>query len=39
MDQKRLGLLEKPLRRMNMCISLICMSVIQQTVEDIRGEE
>jgi hypothetical protein len=30
MDQKKLGPLEKPIRRTEMCISLMCMSVIQQ---------
>ncbi len=30
MDQKRLGPLEKPIRRTEMCISLMCVSVIQQ---------
>ena len=31
MDQKKLGPLEKPLRRTEMCISLMCVSVIQQS--------
>ncbi len=30
MDQKRLGPLEKPIRRPEMCLSLMCVSVIQQ---------
>jgi hypothetical protein len=30
MDQKKLGPLEKPIRRTEMCISLMCVSVIQQ---------
>ena len=33
MNQKRLGPLENPLRMTDKCISLICMSVIQQTVK------
>jgi hypothetical protein len=32
-ESKRLGPLEKPLRMTDMYISLICMSVIQQTVK------
>ena len=31
MDQKKLGPLEKPLRRTEMCISLMCVSVIEQS--------
>jgi hypothetical protein len=30
MEQKKLGPLEKSLRRTEMCISLMCVSVIQQ---------
>jgi hypothetical protein len=32
-EHKRHGPLDKPLRNTDMCITLICMSVIQQTVK------